>query len=116
VRNEEGGIIYWNTGAEDLYGWERQEVIGKNIHELLTTRTHRDEFVNALRERGYWAGRLRQRAKDGREITVDSRHLLVHRADGVKVVLETNHDMGARAQTEVVDGEGNADFGFRVAD
>ena len=119
VRNEEGGIIYWNSGAEDLYGWLRGEVIGKNIHDVLGTRTPRDEFVKAMREHGYWAGRLCQTAKDGHEITVDSRHLLVHRADGVKVVLETNHDIGSWPQTPVVDGVGegkNADFGFQNAE
>ena len=104
VRNEDGEILYWNSGAEDLYGWDRGEVIGKNVHEILNTETPRGEFSKALREHGYWAGRLRHTAKDGRELMVDSRHLLVHRGDGVKVVLETNHDISSWVQSAVVDG------------
>jgi PAS domain S-box-containing protein len=93
VRNAADEIIYWNSGAEDLYGWHRDEVIGKNIHDLLATRTPREEFNRALRQQGYWAGQLHHTSRDGRGIVVDSRHLLVHRGDGEKVVLETNHDI-----------------------
>jgi PAS domain S-box-containing protein len=95
VRTIEGEILYWNSGAEDVYGWGREEVTGKNIHETLATRTSPADFEQALGERGYWAGRLRHRTKDGREITVDSRHLIVHRADGTKVILETNYEIGS---------------------
>jgi PAS domain S-box-containing protein len=93
VRDSDGAILYWNSGAEDLYGWNRDEAMGKNIHQLLSTVTAPEEFTNALARRGYWAGQLRHITKDGREITVDSRHLLVHRADGAKVILEANHDI-----------------------
>jgi len=93
VRNDRGEIIYWNSGAEDLYGWHREEVIGRNIHDTLSTQTPREEFTRALDLHGYWAGQLRHITKDGRHIVVDSRHLLVHRGDGEKVVLETNHDI-----------------------
>jgi PAS domain S-box-containing protein len=104
VRDEDGIILFWNSGAEDLYGWHRKEVIGRNIHDVLGTQTPREEFTRALREHGYWAGQLRHMAKDGREVTVDSRHLLVHRADGVKVVLETNHDITSWLFSEAMDG------------
>jgi PAS domain S-box-containing protein len=93
VRNDEGVILYWNSGAEDLYGWNREEVLGQNIHDILATKTPRDEFARALEHHGYWAGHLRHVTKNGREVTVDSRHLLVDRGDGARVVLETNHDI-----------------------
>jgi len=93
VRNAEGTVLYWNSGAEHLYGWHRNEAMGKNVYDLLSTETLREEFTRALSEHGYWAGQLRHISKDGRQITVDSRHLLVHRADGLEVVLETNHDI-----------------------
>lgn len=93
VRDEEGVVLYWNSGAEDLYGWDRKEALGRNLHDILATQTPRDEFTKALGNHGYWAGQLRHTTKDGRWVTVDSRHLLVHRADGTKVILETNHDI-----------------------
>ena len=104
VRTDAGEILYWNTGAEDLYGWSRKEALGKNIHEILATGTSPDEFTKALGSQGYWAGQLRHTTKQGRDITVESRHLLVPRADGVKVILETNRAVNSWLPTPVVDG------------
>jgi PAS domain S-box-containing protein len=104
VRSDDGQILYWNSGAEDLYGWGREEVLGKNIHDILATQTSRDEFSTALNSHGYWAGQVRHLARDGREITVDSRHLLVDRGDGLKVVLETNHDISSWVPARAAEG------------
>src|SRR3984957_3265818 len=38
VRDMDGILLYWNSGAETLYGWHRQEVLGKPIHRILKTR------------------------------------------------------------------------------
>ena len=37
VRNLDGRIGYWNLGAETLYGWSKDQAVGKVIHELLQT-------------------------------------------------------------------------------
>lgn len=96
VRGQDGEILFWNRGAEELYGWPRAQALGRNIHKLLSTEIPEAEFIAALESRGYWVGQLRHRARDGREVIVDSRHLLVRRADGSTVVLETNHDITGR--------------------
>lgn len=94
VRNCKGEILYWNSGAEQLYGWNRKEVVGKVIQDILSVPPSPDGSGEAIKDRGYWTGRLEHQTKDGRKITVDSRHLLVRRADGEKVILEANHCVG----------------------
>lgn len=38
VRDMNGAILYWNSGAEALYGWRREEILGESVHEVLQTR------------------------------------------------------------------------------
>src|SRR6185436_4288978 len=38
VRGLDGVILYWNPGAEDLYGWSRIDAAGQVLHSLLQTR------------------------------------------------------------------------------
>ena len=37
VRDMDDTISYWNRGAEELYGWQRGEAIGRHADELLKT-------------------------------------------------------------------------------
>ncbi len=97
-----GVIRYWNSGATKLYGWTREEALGQSSHQLLQT-IHPESWAQiqeALLNDGHWYGELIHRARDGREIVVDSRHVLVREADGQMLVLETNRDLTARKQAE----------------
>jgi PAS domain S-box-containing protein len=98
----EGAIESWNRGAEQLYGYSEREALGSITHELLRT-AHSvswQEFEANLRECGTWEGELRHIAKDGREVTVISRHQLIVDGNGVERVLETNRDITERKQAE----------------
>ena len=98
VRDETGTIRFWNSGAESLYGWEREEAIGNNIHELLGTSDElQEEFTNALENEGRWEGNLLHRSKDGREIVVASRQALKQNS---KLVLEINRDITSQLIAE----------------
>src|SRR5271170_1819050 len=35
ARSLEGTILYWNQGAERIYGWKREEVLGRHIGEVI---------------------------------------------------------------------------------
>jgi PAS domain S-box-containing protein len=95
-------IVFWNRGAEQLYGFSREEAIGRSSHELLQTEHPLPTavFEASLEREGEWAGELAQTTRDGRKILVESRHVLVREADGRRLVLETNRDMTERKHAE----------------
>jgi PAS domain S-box-containing protein len=70
VRDKEGSIEFWNAGAETLYGWRRQEMLGHDMHRILHTvfPVPKEEVEAALRQRGSWQGNLTQTTKDGRRL------------------------------------------------
>ena len=107
VHRLDGVIILWTSGCEALYGWTREEAVGRIVHELLAT-----EFAEPLEtlrkdllEKGVWTGEVRHRHRDGRLLYIASRCVTVAREDnGTAVVFQTNNDVTAlrRAQAELV--------------
>ena len=97
-----GTILYWNRGAERLYGFSRSEAIGRTSHDLLRTEhpMPAERFETLIERDGTWTGELTHRARDGRRVVVDSRHVLVREGDGRKLVLETNRDITDRKRAE----------------
>ncbi|MFT3774823.1 MAG: PAS domain S-box protein [Minicystis sp.] len=97
-----GGIVYWNRGARELYGWSAAEALGRVSHELLATEHAAGMGVveRALTHEGCWEGELGHTTRDGRRITVESRLLLVRRGGRRALVLETNRDITARKHAE----------------
>jgi PAS domain S-box-containing protein len=94
-----GDLLFWNSGAETLYGWRREEILGKSIHQVLQTRFPNGfgEVQNALAQTGKWNGNLVQFTRDGQEVTVACRKAL--KADG-NAVLEINRDITAQLKAE----------------
>src|SRR3569833_1146229 len=37
MRDMSGRLIYWSAGAESLYGWKREDVLGQDLHTMLKT-------------------------------------------------------------------------------
>jgi len=97
-----GPILYWNRGAEMLYGYAKAEAVGRSPRELLHTFHPRgvDSVATALEENGSWAGELIHTARDGRAVYVDSRQVVAPEFGGRRVVLETNRDATERRREE----------------
>ncbi len=89
-----GGIVYWNRAAEALYGYSREEAMGRRSHDLLQTKQPLpvNEFEARVAQSGSWEGELTHTTKDGRIIIVESHHKVV-REDGRLLVLESNRDV-----------------------
>ena len=103
VRDLEGKILFWNKGAERMYGWARQEVIGRNIDELLYPHPKKIEEINRLTiSKGEWHGELQHLMKDRCEITVEARWTLIRDNDGQpKSMLAINTDVTEKRKIEV---------------
>lgn len=82
--DQSGKIVYWNQGAEKLYGWTDEQVLGKNALDLLMTGLPLalEQIEAVLRNEAYWEGELQQTTRDGERITVASRWALWHSAAG----------------------------------
>ncbi|HEY9698437.1 MAG TPA: PAS domain S-box protein [Trichocoleus sp.] len=96
VRDLNHHILYWNKGAEQLYGWRAEEAIGRIVSELLYQHSSSlpPEVYQILLERGEWRGELQHVTKNGQDITVESRWTLVQAASGQpKAVLMVNTDI-----------------------
>jgi two-component system CheB/CheR fusion protein len=96
------GIVQWNRGCEEFYGFKRLEAIGQQGYELLRTAvpgSSLEQVKAMLLERGSWSGELRQRSKDGRDLIVHSRLELVA-VEGRRLVFESAHDISDSKQWE----------------
>ena len=103
VRGMEGEIRYWNHAAEELYGWSREEALGKVSHELLRTEFPKpfEEMLEELFRTGQWIGELVHTTRDGRRITVLARKTLDRDSEGKPAaVLESITDITERRALE----------------
>ena len=70
-----GAITYWNSGAARMYGWEKKEALGQNLHALL--RTEPSDSTQTLetiaQDNSHGEGELHQSRRDGERIVVASR-------------------------------------------
>ena len=97
----DGPITFWNAGAERLYGYWGTEAIGRRSHDLLNTRHPMGltDVLSVLERDHVWEGELAQIRRDGSEVLVESRHVLVD-GEGGRFVLEANRDLTARKRAE----------------
>jgi PAS domain S-box-containing protein len=103
VRDIDGGITYWNRGAEELYGWTATQAAGKIARGLLKTvfPIPRERIMAELLSRGRWEGELVRTKKDGTQVVVASRWSLQRDARGAPVAaLETDDDITERKRAE----------------
>ncbi len=102
VRDLTGHILFWNQGAERMYGWTRAEVTGRNAGELLHSDPESSrQFHEATIAGGECSGEFRHRARDGRELTVEARWTLIRDGAGVpKSILVINTDITERKKIE----------------
>ncbi len=103
VRDPSGRILQWSTGSEHLYGYTREEAVGRISHELLHTEfpISAEEIDAVLAACGVWEGELTHRKRDGSRVIVASVWMLHRDGEGRPVrILESNTDVTGRKQAE----------------
>jgi PAS domain S-box-containing protein len=105
LRDTQARITGWNRGAQSLYGWTREEALGRVIHSLLQTKFPKslDEILADMHRNGYWEGELIQTHKDGARIVVFSRWTPEWDQKGELIsILQTNMDITERKLAETL--------------
>ena len=110
VVEPDGTIAHWSSGCERLYGWRREEAVGRVAFELLKTQypVTRETILQALREHGAWEGEIVDHAKSGQALSI--RALCVARTSesgALRAILQSNVDTSGlkRAQEELLERE-----------
>jgi PAS domain S-box-containing protein len=103
VRDLDSRLLFWSRGAEQIYGWQAEDVLGRNVDQLLNP--ERSSQVQAawqtVLHRGEWQGELVKHTKGGELRTVESRWTLVRDAAGnPEAVLSVDTDITERKQLE----------------
>src|SRR5262245_4759309 len=103
VRDMRDVITYWNRGAAERYGWQKEAAVGQVSHDLLRTIFPAPlEEINAeLLGTGRWEGELVHTKRAGTQVVVASRWSLQRDEQGNPVaILETNNDITERKRAE----------------
>jgi len=103
VRDLEDRVLFWNKGAERIYGWSAEEVLGRNICDILykTSAARYQEAKHALMEHEEWQGEVEHTAKSGELIVAQARWTLLRNDEGQpKSMLVINTDITERRKIE----------------
>jgi PAS domain S-box-containing protein len=103
VRDLDQKVLFWNKGAEHIYGWTAEEAVGQNVCELILKHPS-EQFETARKtvvEKGEWIGEMHQTRRNGAAIVIESRWTLVRDEKGApKSILVINTDITEKKRME----------------
>src|SRR5207248_3069668 len=94
----DGGIVDWNRGSEELYGFSRGQVLGMRKEEVLHTTLEGSSFAEvreSLVKNRSRSGELQHSTKDDRVLTVESR-VVLESIGNRRLALESTRDVTDR--------------------
>ncbi|QOV22013.1 hybrid sensor histidine kinase/response regulator [Anabaenopsis elenkinii] len=103
VLDLQGKILFCNQGAEQIYSWQTQEVLGKDLRDLFNNINllQLETSLAAVIASGSWQGELSKVTKSGQEIVVASRWRLMYDPAGEpKSILVVETDITQKKQLE----------------
>jgi PAS domain S-box-containing protein len=99
-------ILYWNHGAETLYGWSAMEALGQALADLIGPPGYLNSTTGVsmradLAQHDCWTGMVAQRHRTGREIFVEASIRVLYNAYHLpQVFVTSSRDVTARVQAE----------------
>ncbi len=97
-------VIFWNQGAERIYGWSAAEAVGERLPQLLfreDSPPQVQETIKSLEKSGEWFGELEEITKDNKTVMVQARATLIRDEQGQpKSLLIINTDITERKKLE----------------
>jgi PAS domain S-box-containing protein len=103
VRDGQDRILDWNRAAEEMYGFTREEALGKISHHLLRTEFPEPlpRILDLLLQDGRWSGELRHTCRSGSRIVTLSRWVAERDEKGNVIrILESNNDITERVRVQ----------------
>lgn len=106
----DGQIFYWSQASEELYGWREEEVIERNILDVLPTyvsRRQAEGIMATVRQDLAWFGEMQVQDKAGNRFLAHIVDLPIRNADGHLLAilgLSTRAAHGAPTQDNHRDG------------
>lgn len=111
LRDFHDAVLSWNRGAEAVYGWTKQEALGKVTHTFLQTVFPEPfpEVEHKLFVEGHWEGELLHTTKTGSQVRVASRQVVRLDPSGQPdSILEINRDITSQRASEAALRESEA--------
>ena len=105
IASDENFIITsWNPGAERIFGWKAEDVIGRKGDEILQTQFFsktRPEAIQELKETGQFSAEVTQLGKDGSRIHIETRTVALRDESGKTTgYVSINRDITDRKRVE----------------
>lgn len=103
IKSLDDRILRWNRGAERIFGWQADEVLGQDAREVMQPdRKIYDAAMAATRTEGSWSGELTKRSRAGGKLVIDSRWTLIRDRRGEPdCVLAIDTDVTAQKEMEI---------------
>ena len=104
--NEKRQIVFWNEGSERLYGYKREEALGRRLEDLLFPSSMRPGVIRTVR-RWFEEGRpipcseLDLLRKDGSLVSVCSSRVVLPSSQGSSELYSLDVDLSDQRQAQV---------------
>lgn len=110
----DGTVRYWNSASEKLYGYTREEAIGKKITDLIVPESGRDRISALLNDlmhgNNYPAGEMEMQRKNGLQIPVFTNYTVIELPGKESEIFGIHIDISSQKSTKGLLGEISLQF------